>query len=36
MDKDKKFLIGLGICTLICMIVLGVLLYSFVQVLASF
>lgn len=33
MSKNKKFLISLLVCTVICIIVLAILMYNFVQVL---
>jgi hypothetical protein len=35
MNKDKRFLITLAICTVICILILIILMYTFVQVLVS-
>jgi hypothetical protein len=35
MNKDKKFLITLAICTAVCVLILIILMYTFVQVLVS-
>ncbi len=35
MGKDKKFLISLVICTLICIVILFILMYNFIQILIT-
>ena len=35
MDKEKKFLISLVVCTGICIVILAILMYNFIQVLIT-
>lgn len=35
MNNDKKFLIILAVCTIICIFVLSLLMYNFVQILIA-
>lgn len=35
MNKDKNFLIALVVCTVLCVGILSVLMYNFVQVLVN-
>lgn len=35
MNNDKKFLIILAICTIICIFILSLLMYNFVQILIA-
>ncbi len=35
MNKDKRFIFALAICTIICVIILTILMYSFVKVLVT-